>query len=336
MQVKEYAGSVYGGLGQLLYTFSQAKGLDISPKLRQVQNVERFDYNIWREILNDIQAQVHSPALGLEIADFVQPKHLGIIAYIAQSCDSLGEALTRYYDFHRLVYDGSPLKVESYDEQHVSIRWDTLPKHLTTQITDEIAMAVMLQFLRLFLSNDIQIYRVNFSYPSPKNLKPYAQFFNCPVYFQQNRVELIFSIQTLQKPFQQGDQTLQKLLMQQAQALLEKLPDATDLDERLQQGILLGLQKNNYQIETIAEPLNMSVRQLQRHLHAQNTTYQHRVQEVRKILALQYLQDPHLSLHEIALLLSYSEQSAFQRAFKQWTNLTPQQWRIQQIKTKIT
>ena len=53
------------------------------------------------------------------------------------------------------------------------------------------------------------------------------------------------------------------------------------------------------------------------------------MQEIRLILAQQYLQDCHLSLQEIALLLGYSEQSAFQRAFKHWTKQTPQQWRDQ-------
>lgn len=45
----------------------------------------------------------------------------------------------------------------------------------------------------------------------------------------------------------------------------------------------------------------MSIRQLQRHLQQQNTTYQQRVQDIRKLLATQYLSDPHLSLQEIAL-----------------------------------
>lgn len=329
MQLKDYAGSIYGGLGQLLYTFSEAKGLNISSKLQQIQNVERFDYTVWREILDDIQSQVQSPALGLDISKYVQPKHIGIIAYIAQSCDTLGEALTRYHDFHRLIYDGSPLKVEYYDEQHISVRWENLPTHLTTQITDEIAIAVVIQFLRQFISDDITLYQVNFIHPQPKNSMLYQTFFKCPVLFQQEKVELIFPISALAISFKRSDQTLQKLLMQQAQALLESLPNATQLDERLQQSILLGLQKNNYQIEAIAKQLNMSIRQLQRHLQSQNTTYQQRVQDVRQLLAFQYLQDPHLGLHEIALLLSYSEQSAFQRAFKQWTGLTPQQWRLQ-------
>ena len=64
MQLKDYAGSVYGGLGQLLYTFSEAKDLKISSKLQQVQNVERFEYTVWREILDDIQAQVQKPSVG--------------------------------------------------------------------------------------------------------------------------------------------------------------------------------------------------------------------------------------------------------------------------------
>ena len=330
MQLKDYVGSVYGGLGQLLYTFSEAKGLKISSKLIQVKDVERFDFNIWREILDDIQNQIHSPALGIEISDYLQLKHLGIIAYISQSCDTMGEALIRYSDFHRLIYDGSPVKVEAINEKSLSIRWETLPTHLTTQITDEIAIALMIQFLRLFLfSPDFQVNQINFRYPKPKNMAIYEDFFRCPVKFQQEKAEIIFPIQALSMPLKHGDKTLQKLLMQQAQALLESLPNTTQLDERLQQAILLGLQKNNYQIEEISKQLNMSTRQLQRHLQSQNTTYQQRVQDVRQLLAFQYLQDPYLGLHEIALLLSYSEQSAFQRAFKQWTGLTPQQWRVQ-------
>ena len=71
------------------------------------------------------------------------------------------------------------------------------------------------------------------------------------------------------------------------------------------------------------------MRQLQRHLQQQGSTYQQRMQQVRCMLAEEYLRDPHLGLHEIALLLGYSEQSAFQRAFKQWRHVTPLQWRQQ-------
>ena len=96
---KDYTGSVYGGLGHLLYAYCQAVGYPISEQLEKAQNLERFDYALWLELLNDLDSHLHIPALGLEIAKYVQPKHLGILGYIALSCENLGEALTRIMTF---------------------------------------------------------------------------------------------------------------------------------------------------------------------------------------------------------------------------------------------
>ncbi|MGE8685139.1 MAG: AraC family transcriptional regulator ligand-binding domain-containing protein [Acinetobacter sp.] len=332
-QLKDYTSSVYGGLGHLLYAYHQAQGLTISDKLHKVQNLERFDYAVWRDLLMDLDQRLQKPALGLEIAEYVQPKHIGIIAYIALSCENLGEALLRYHDFHRLIFDGSPLLIEM-QEDFFSIGWHDLPMNMANQLTDEIAIALMLQFLKLFMRfEDIHLHEVHFNHPAPKNIAQYEHYFHCKVRFSQAKSKVIVPIQELSRPFSQGDQTLQKLLMQQAQSFLDKLPNTTQIDQRLQQAILMGLQKNQFQIEHIATQLNFSIRQLQRHLQQQGTTYQQRMQEVRCMMAEEFLRDPHLSLQEIALLLGYSEQSAFQRAFKQWRNLTPQQWRQLQLET---
>lgn len=325
-QLKDYTGSVYGGLGHLLYAYCEATGITIPEPLPQIQNLERFDYVIWRDLLEDLYRLHPKTGLGLEIAEYVQPKHLGIIAYLALSCESLGEALARYHDFHRLIYDGSPLIIE-FKPPYASIRWEAPEPH-PTQLTDEIAIALMVQFLKLFMSDeDIHLHEVHFVNAAPKNITIYEQYFRCRVRFEQPQTQLLMPVTEALKPLKKGDHTLQQLLVKQAQALLEQLPNSTQLDQRLQHAILTGLQKNRYQIEFIAEKLGLSVRQLQRHLQQQNTTFQERVQQVRFMLATEYLKDLHLSLQEIALLLCYSEQSAFQRAFKLWTGKTPQQWR---------
>ena len=229
---------------------------------------------------------------------------------------------------YKRQYDGSPLLVE-FDHPYVSIRWEA-PEPNPTQLTDEIAIALMIQFLKLFMSGEgINLHEVHFLNSAPKNISVYEQYFQCRVRFDQPRTQLILPVAEAFKPLRNGDHTLQQLLLQQAQALLDKLPNSTQLDQRLQHAISTGLQKNQYQIDFIAKKLGVSVRQLQRHLQQQNATFQERVQEVRFMLATEYLKDPHLSLQEIALLLCYSEQSAFQRAFKHWTQVTPQQWRIQ-------
>jgi len=45
--------------------------------------------------------------------------------------------------------------------------------------------------------------------------------------------------------------------------------------------------------------------------------------DLRHRLALRYLTDPKIAIGEVAYLLGYSEPSAFHRAFKRWTGVTP-------------
>jgi AraC-like DNA-binding protein len=52
-------------------------------------------------------------------------------------------------------------------------------------------------------------------------------------------------------------------------------------------------------------------------------TWQRLLDRTREALAREYLADRALSLSAIALLLGFSEQSAFQRAFRRWTGETP-------------
>ena len=198
-QLKNYTGSVYGGLGHLLKAYCEAKGIEIPGQLQQVQNLERFDYVIWRDLLEDLNRLHPRTGLGLEIAAYVQPKHLGIIAYLALSCENLGEAMACYQDFHRLIYDGSPLLVE-FDHPYVSIRWEA-PEPNPTQLTDEIAIALMIQFLKLFMSGEgINLHEVHFLNSAPKNISVYEQYFQCRVRFDQPRTQLILPVAEAFKP----------------------------------------------------------------------------------------------------------------------------------------
>lgn len=80
-------------------------------------------------------------------------------------------------------------------------------------------------------------------------------------------------------------------------------------------------------LATVAAALHVSVRTLQRRLHACGQTWQQVLDRSREELARQYLADHGLSLTDIALLLGFSEQSAFTRAFKRWRGQTPAQVR---------
>lgn len=80
-------------------------------------------------------------------------------------------------------------------------------------------------------------------------------------------------------------------------------------------------------LAALAEAHHMSARTLQRRLAEQGTSFQGLLDQTRRHLAERHLRDAQLDLAEIALLLGYSEQSAFTRAFRSWTGLAPAQWR---------
>jgi AraC-like DNA-binding protein len=80
-------------------------------------------------------------------------------------------------------------------------------------------------------------------------------------------------------------------------------------------------------IETVSRALATSPRTLQRRLLEDGTSFRFAVEEVRAALARHYLDEGQLALHDVAFRLGYAEVSAFLRAFKRWTGITPTQFR---------
>lgn len=66
---------------------------------------------------------------------------------------------------------------------------------------------------------------------------------------------------------------------------------------------------------------------LQRRLREEGLSFTSLVDNVRCEMAKYYLQQHQLPISEMALLLGYSEVSAFSRAFRRWFSISPRQWR---------
>jgi AraC-like DNA-binding protein len=69
------------------------------------------------------------------------------------------------------------------------------------------------------------------------------------------------------------------------------------------------------------------MRNLQRKLATEQTTYSEVVDNVRCRAAMSRLRDSALNLDQIAHRLGYSEHAAFTRAFRRWTGITPSEYR---------
>ena len=70
----------------------------------------------------------------------------------------------------------------------------------------------------------------------------------------------------------------------------------------------------------------MSDRSLQLQLAEEQCSFRELLEKVRREIATYHLRRGDLPLTQLALLLGYSELSAFSRSFRDWYGLSPRQW----------
>ena len=94
------------------------------------------------------------------------------------------------------------------------------------------------------------------------------------------------------------------------------------------------LATGEYSLQHIANSLDLHSRVLQRRLKANGTSFSKLLKETRRDIACQHLCDGEVNITNVALELGYAEVSIFSRHFKQWTGLSPRQWRKEKGKER--
>lgn len=321
---------VTGAWTGLLSDWLQMRGLE-APVLRAALARRAGDENVpipvWRELLAEGLALVPGEvAPELEVGACVQPAHVGVLGYLILASDTLGEAMLAYQRYEKLFYGINLVEMELLG-QDAEIRWPRGEQELG-QLADGVAIAALITFLRRQLDDPPPPSLVGFLDPvSPARAAAYEAFFGCPVQFADHYVRIRFPLAYLQIPMPRRDPNLLMLLDRQAQALLRALPGGSEMERLLQQVLLRLLAEGEPTLDRAARAMHMSPRTLQRRLSLHGLSWQQWLDRSREQLANDYLEDPGLTLSDIALLLGFSEQSAFTRAYRRWTGLSPGRYR---------
>jgi len=98
---------------------------------------------------------------------------------------------------------------------------------------------------------------------------------------------------------------------------------------RIKSTIRTQLPEGYPSLEQVAMSLKLSPSVLRRELSHEGLAYKDLIETTRHELALMYIRQRHLPFSEIAFLLGYSELSAFSRAVRRWTGLSPRKYRAQ-------
>jgi AraC-like DNA-binding protein len=331
--------SVGGGMMQLLHDYCLAQNLP-SPVVKQYLIDERVSFEFWLKTLQKIYVMQPVVGLGLKIAQYVQPGHIGIAAYLSQSCENLAQYFKLANQFVNMWYHFTPIEIEWYDN-NVMISWPQ-PAYVKaglyvfeTGISQELMIGVLwYRLCNLLGKQNVKFNWLEFTIARPKNLSGY-KIFNCPVGFSKERTQMSLPISMLFIPLKTPDPVLNRILEQQALHTLEQLPQQNDIIEQVNLLIIDALRLQCANVEWVAEKLNISSRQLQKILKERDQSFQVCLNNVRKKLALQYLNDRNLSITDVAFMLSYKEVASFNRSFKLWMGVNPSQFRQQNFQKTL-
>ncbi len=155
-----------------------------------------------------------------------------------------------------------------------------------------------------------------------------ARFVGTKVEFGADTDEFALNVNARELPLIHADSHLNDLLLKYCEtALADRRGDMSQLRTRVENAISSVLPHGRVRVEDVARSLGMSKRTLARRLSDEGLNFTEILQQLRRDLAVRYLDDRRLHVSKIAWLLGFHEVSAFTHAFKRWTGKTPSQLR---------
>lgn len=285
----------------------------------------RVPFSAQERLWHELDERLQHAEPGLLLGRNLTPGPFSVLNYLLQSSATLGDALSAALRYQRLGGEGGELQVEERGEALLLLYRPLHPQHPATRIRVLAMMACWVQMTTPLLDG-FHLLGAQFRHAAPADLAPYREVFACPLQFAADDYAIALPRTLRDVPLVQANPPLQQLLRQHAEALLARLPSAS-LSARVIG--LLGEQLAHGEPDRgeLARCLHLSERTLQRRLAEEGCSYQQLLADTRRQLAEQHLREGRLPAAEIGLLLGYSEPSVFFRAFRQWTGLTPGEYR---------
>ena len=288
--------------------------------------VERY-IALWETIDRDPRAL----ALGLWLGQSLRIDALGVVGYVMQHAPDVRTALYCLERFNGLLGDGiGPALTEAGDRMTLHrVEPPRLARLQSLSIAAPLGTVTLLRQLLGATEHEPLALEAGFQHPAlpAEPLRELETSLGCPLSFNQPETRLVLPRALLDRALGAPNVGLHSYLERHAEALLAQVPASASLSTQVQNQLCEHLREGEPTQSSVAKRCGMSERTLQRRLADEGTSFAQLLDDVRSSLGRMYLADPKLAVFEVAFLLGYSEPSAFNRAFRRWTGLSPSEFR---------
>lgn len=278
--------------------------------------------NLWRLAVQ----RSGDACFGLTVARYFQPQAMHGLGFLWLSSDTLMDALQRLVRYQRMISTVSDIALQKDDDTVRLVMGLRHSSGIIEPASVDAGVAVFVSMCRLAICHPFAPLRLQLKRPRPDCAERFEEFFGAPVEFAADANILHLDAALLDRPLPGANPELARANDQVVIDYLSRF-DHANLSMQVRSRLIELLPGGQPTQKDVATELNLSVRNLQRRLHAEGISFKQLLDETRRELAAQYLQENHRRIGEITYLLGFSEPSNFTRAFRRWTGLSPNEYR---------
>jgi len=324
---------------KILIAYAVATGVD-RQKLLQGLGVTvahlQGDAILTDEIFAEIVLRAHQlspqPGFCIRAGNQLNLSSHGALGHAFLCCSSLNEALKLFQSYYPLLIPSVSLSVEtSNDSKSLVIMQPMLNQNsVLDQLFYELSFSAVITTAAFILSRPLTNAVLHFPFDKPLYSAQFTDLYEVSVVYNQRDARLIIDNRDLNQQLSSHNPAAAVIFHEQCQRLLDKISTQDTTANKVRER-LVNCHTNFPTITQIAQSLNMSERSLRRHLDQEDISYRDILEEVKELLAEEYLLKTGLPLAEVARLLGFSDHANFRRAFKRWHQLTPHEFRQQNL-----
>ena len=278
------------------------------------------------DVLEYCSDRFNDPLFGMRLAQLQEPDVFGSVTALCRAAPTFRTALESLIEYIPVAHSPVTVLEMAEGQQTVELRWAVNTDLGLNAQANYQAVLLDLKLLHQIGGRGFRPSYINLAVEArPKDIAEIEERIGCPFHANMATNAIAFPAANMGHPVASSNRLLFRLLG----GYLERVKSAsrTTLVQRVEDYVRGSLPSGNCSIERCAKRLGTSVRTLQANLAECGMRFSDILETQRVALAKTYLEQDHIALDEVAVMLGYSEQSSFGRAFKRWTGATPQGYR---------
>jgi AraC-like DNA-binding protein len=160
------------------------------------------------------------------------------------------------------------------------------------------------------------------------DLSDMRRVFGCLTEFDASADEMCFETEIFEAPLVGADPYLNDIMLADCEAAIAKrLSNLNPFRTLVENKIAPLLPHAEARASTVAKQLGLSERTFTRRLRSEGPTFDEILDDLRRDLAVRYLDERDIAISEITWLLGFHQTSAFSHACRRWLGKSPREYR---------